>query len=166
MSSISGFLSVFKGGARPNRYRVTVPLIGGNLDLFCKAASFPGTNIGTCEVPYMGRIVKVAGDRTFDEWTITVINDIDFTERKDVCAWGARLNSHDGNVSSGPGTEFTDIHVQQMSRQGKDGPSATLHYAFPVSIGEITLGWDQNDQVEEYEITFAYNYWTGQGAEG
>ncbi len=164
MSSISGFIGNFSGGARPNRYKVTLSKAGDKLDLFCKAASLPGTNIGTCEVPYMGRIVKVAGDRTFDDWTITVINDIGFAERIKSCEWNADINLHNGNTGSGGLDYFDSATVIQLGRDGAELATVTIMYVFPISVGEITLGWDQNDQVEEYELTLAYNYWTGTGA--
>ena len=163
--AITEFTSVFGGGARPNRYKITIPQLGSTLEFFAKASSLPGSTLGKCEVPYMGRIVNVSGDRTFDDWTITVINDISFDVRTQALTWMANLqNQRIANSGpDAPSAYYRTAIVEQLSRSNTPIATITIYDMFPISVGEITLGYDQNDQVEEYDITFAYNYWTGTG---
>lgn len=164
--SISEFTSNFYGGARSNRYRITIPQLGGTLEFLAKASNLPGSNVAAVDVPYMGRIVKVAGDRTFDDWTISVFNDIDFDIRNKALEWMSVLeNTHQANT--GPDVMqayYREITVEQLNRVNTPIQTVIIHDAFPTAIGEITLGFDQNDQIEEFDITFTYNYWTSEGA--
>ncbi len=163
--TITEFTSIFGGGARPNRYKITVPQLGSTLEFFAKAANLPGSTMGKCEVPYMGRIVNVSGDRTFDDWTITVVNDITFEIRVAALAWmSAAQNLHIDNAGpDDPAAYYRTGIVEQLNRQNAPIETITIFDMFPIAVGEITLGFDQNDQVEEYDITFAYNYWVGTG---
>lgn len=163
--SITEFTSIFQGGARSNRYKITIPQLGNSIEFFAKAANLPGSTMGKCEVPYMGRIINVSGDRTFDDWTITVINDMTFEIRTQALAWMAGLqNFHIENAGPDqPSAYYRTGIVEQLNRQNQPIQTVTIYDMFPISVGEITLGFDQNDQVEEFDITFAYNYWQGGG---
>ena len=157
-------------GQRPNLFRVTMPTKGSifngtNLDLFAKATSIPGATIGTIIVPYFGREVKMAGNRTFPEWTITVINDETFAVRSQFENWMDYINTHASNTrkaGSGQGAYTNTAKVEQFS---KSGPSTAItavysfHNIFPTDLSEITLDWGDNDVVEEYTVTFSYDYW-------
>ncbi len=163
--AITEFTSIFQGGARPNRYKITISQLGNTLQFFAKAANLPGSTVGKAEVPYMGRIVNVSGDRTFDDWTITVVNDIDFGVRSQALSWLAALqNSHIANSGpDSPQAYYRTALVEQLGRANQVIATITIFDIYPTSVGEITLGFDQNDSIEEYDITFAYNYWTGTG---
>lgn len=165
--SITEFTSIFQGGARSNRYRITIPQLGDNLQFLAKAANLPGSNVAAVDVPYMGRIVKVAGDRTFDDWTISVFNDVDFKIRNSALMWLSALeNSHVANAGPDmPMVYYREVTVEQLNRNNNVIQTIIIHDAFPTAVGEITLGFDQNDQIEEFDITFAYNFWTGDSVE-
>lgn len=164
--SITEFTSIFQGGARSNRYKITIPQLGNSIEFFAKAANLPGSTMGKCEVPYMGRIINVSGDRTFDDWTITVINDMTFDIRTQALNWMSGMqNLHIDNAGpDAPSAYYRTGIVEQLGRMNQVIEAITIFDMFPIAVGEITLGFDQNDQVEEYDITFAYNYWVGSGA--
>ena len=157
-------------GQRPNLFEVTIPKTanlfdGSDLKLFAKATSIPGGTIGTVIVPYFGREVKMAGNRTFPEWTITVINDETFAVRSQFENWMDYINTHASNTrkaGSGQGAYTNTAKVEQFS---KSGPSTAItavysfHNIFPTDLSEITLDWGDNDVVEEYTVTFSYDYW-------
>jgi hypothetical protein len=160
-------------GSRANLFEVTLTNVeagaafnGTDLKLFAKGTSIPGATIGTVIVPYFGREIKLAGNRTFPEWTITVLNDENFTIRSQFEKWMDGINSHGGNTrgtqaSGTPSLSYTSTGtVNQFS---KGGGTATASYSFinlfPTDLSEITLDWGDNDTIEEYTVTFAYDYW-------
>lgn len=170
---VSDFLANFTGGgARPNLYRVEMTFppalgLGGDaatkLGFTCKAASIPASTLGVAPVPFMGRTVKLAGDKEWDDWSITVINDTDFVVRDAFEVWIDRINGHESNVAiaglSNPRNYFAEATVYQMGREGEDLKKYRITGMWPNNLGEITLGYDQNDQVEEYTVSFAINEW-------
>lgn len=162
-------------GARPNLFEVQIPALtnywventSGDFRFFCRAASLPGSTIGVVTVPYFGREVKLAGNRTFADWTVTVINDESFAYRSAFENWMNTINSHEENYrfdNSGYALADSAI-VNQLSKTGdEDAPTIQRQYEFknlfPIDISEITLDWGDNDSVEEFTVTFAYDYWT------
>jgi hypothetical protein len=160
-------------GARPNLFQVTMSAQNGNfgsdsISFFCRAAAIPGTTLGVVNVPYFGREIKLAGNRTFADWTITVINDEDFSYRSFFEAWMEKINTHVGNSRDTGMTgvnqyvNTSGVKVQQMSKSGATTAlrTYTLHNAFPNDISDITLDWGDNDSIEEFTVTFAYDYWS------
>ena len=140
---------------------MTIAALTNKFSFLCKAAQLPGSTIGTVEVPYMGRMLKVAGNRTFPEWSVTVLNDEDFLIRNILEEWMAQINSHKGNVATALSVDYTfDAFVSQMGKQGD--PLKTYQFVgmFPTDIAPIELDWGTNDSVEEYQVTFQYQYWT------
>jgi hypothetical protein len=170
---IDRFKSNFKtGGARPNLFRVMVDLSAGQgggdkLTFTCRAASLPAATLGTIEVPYFGRKVKVAGDRTFAEWTITVLNDEDFVVRRSFELWNNRINSHNANVRAsgvyniegGSGAYKKNADIFHYDKKGNTIAQYRLLGSYPSEIGAIELAWDTNDTIEEYTVTLQYDYW-------
>lgn len=149
-------------GARPNLFEVRIPDLSEDFSLMCKAAQIPGATIGTVEVPYFGRAVKLAGNRTFADWTITVINDEDYSIRHAFTEWMARINGHETNVAGGLANDyFADVEVIQYGKDGDAKQSFKLIGAFPTDLSAIELDWGSNDAIEEYQVTFAYQYWEG-----
>ena len=164
-------------GARPNLFKVlmTAPPIdsslspGTDLEYFVRATSIPGSTIGTVSVPYMGREIKLAGNRTFADWTVTVINDEDFSYRGLFERWMDNINLHQNNYRMGNGSSlsYTDSAgtlVQQLTKTGTPTSVKVIrqyrfYNLFPIDISEITLDWGDNDSVEEFTVTFAYDYW-------
>jgi hypothetical protein len=171
--SINSFIANFQGGgARPNRYEVilTFPALVANpfattkASYTCKAASIPSSNMGAVDVPYMGRSVKVAGDKTFDDWNVTIINDTDFSVRDTFEQWVDRILGHERNASANgwenPSNYYANAVVRQLGRENQVLKEYAVEGIFPTQVGDIQLGYDQNDQIEEFQVTFAVNYWT------
>jgi len=174
--NVSSFRSAMAlDGARPNLFEVQIPGLAnyyfentsGDFKFFCRAASIPGSTIGVVTVPYFGREVKLAGNRTFADWTVTVINDESFAYRSAFEHWMENINAHEENYRedhSGYALADSAI-VNQLSKIGSSSaPFIQRQYEFknlfPIDISEITLDWGDNDSVEEFTVTFAYDYWT------
>ena len=160
------------GGSRPNLFScqfTSAPaglsnLTQTNFTFLCKIATIPPSTLGVVEVPYFGRMVKVPGNRTFDNLSITVINDEGMAIREDFEAWMGEFNSHQLNASSfstansGMGTFKITHNNREMSSSGD--LSWTFTNVFPVALGEIGLDWGSNDTIEEFTVDLAYDYWT------
>ena len=155
------------GGAKASLFQVSITNpINGVADLktpfMVQAAQIPAATLGVIEVPYFGRKVKIAGDRTFAEWTVTVINDEDFLIRNAMENWMAEINTHQGNINA-----KSDYKSQaQITQYGKAG-NALREYnfngLFPTNIGEITMDWNTTDEIETFEVTFQYDWWNVSG---
>jgi hypothetical protein len=164
------------GGARPSLFEVELsfplgarPVPNGGRFLI-KAAQLPASTVDSIDVPYFGRKVKVVGDRTFADWTVTVMNDEDFNIREALEEWSNELNQLEGNRQTLPagltGASYkANMVVRQFSKVQESGvdPTATRAYtfvgAFPTSIDAISLDWDRTNTIEEFDVTFAYDYW-------
>ena len=157
-------------GARPNLFKVMLFGASGyfsadaDQEFFIRATSIPGTTIGTVIVPYFGREVKFAGNRTFPDWTVTVINDETFKVRSSLEEWMDNINQHRLN-SRKPASVTGYYGTALVSQLGKSGSSTTdlrmyqFNQIFPTDMSEITLDWGDNDSVEEFTVTFSYDYW-------
>ena len=170
---VSSFRGKLTGdGARPNLFEVSIPntsdssFWSGNADFafFCRASQIPGMTIGSVPVNYFGRQVKLAGNKTYADWTVTVINDENFAHRSQFEAWMNGINSASGNVRAGSGgaSDYTQTcKVTQLSKTGGSGVRFySLHYAFPTDLSPITLDWGDNDTIEEYTVTFSFDYFS------
>ena len=170
MATIDEFKSQLTGGgARANQFEVwiTDPLglgIGlnrGRTSLLVRAASLPGMTLGEIAVPFRGRTIYLAGDRTFDEvWTTTFLNDTDFSIRNAMERWSNAINDLvDGRGVSNPKDYQTDLTVKQLDRSG-DPPEGLKSYIFrnawPTAISAIDLTSDTADAIEEFEVTWRY----------
>ena len=162
------------GGARSNLFEVNITLpdgVLGNLDVdadmrfMIKAAEIPASNIGNIPVPFRGRVLPVAGDRTFDPWTVTIIND-DFQIRDTMEKWSAFINDMVlANGSVDPASYQRNGIVKQLSRAtGTEAIPVLRQYNFtgiyPNTISSIPLDYGATDQIEEFQVTFNYLYWT------
>lgn len=160
-------------GARPNMFRILMsfPAIAGNgtnqqeFALVAKAGSKPSVDVGTIRLNYQGREVKFPGDRTFSDWTCQVINDETFNVHDSFVRWSDALNGFGTNVRSGrvntTDDYSVDIVIQQFAKNDDINPikSWTLVGAYPSSVGSIELNWDSKDSIEEFSVTFQYQYW-------
>jgi len=174
------------GGARASLFEVFLTLPAGIAEpnaeyqfrFVCKAASIPASTLGTVEVPYFGRKVKMAGNRTFDNWTVTIMNDEDFLVRNAFEKWSSFINSHKNNLrdsstifENGLGSYRTKATVYHHAKTGifaggttsGDAAIPTREYTFvnifPVSVSNIDLAWETTDAIEEFTVEFAYDYW-------
>ena len=162
-----------KGGARSNLFEVEIKDIpGGGEDVqdevrfLVKAAEIPASNIGNIPVPFRGRVLPVAGDRTFDPWTVTIINN-DFKIRDSMEKWSNFINDMVlANGSVDPESYQKSALVKQLSRDSASGdkPDILRQYNFigiyPNVISNIPLDYGATDQIEEFQVTFNYLYWT------
>ena len=159
------------GGARANMFEVNVNFpaaAGGDTELtnfMCRGAAIPAAVVEEVQVPFRGRILKFPGDRTFEDWTMTVYNDTNFTVRDGFESWMNSMNTHLGNIglvmdNAGYGTFLSDITVSQLNQSGSIVKRYTLRNAFPKNISEIALSYDQVNQIEEFTVTMSYDYWT------
>ena len=171
---ITAFRGNLQGdGARPNLFEVSLvfPAILGyananqKVAFMCKSASIPGSTVGTVLLQYFGREVKLAGNRTFAPWTVTILNDEDWVVRTGFEKWLNALNSHVGNQRlSGAGNSLgytVDASVKQYAKTGGDAV-ATYKFVglFPTDLSQIDLDWGSNDTIEEFTVTFDYQYWS------
>ena len=156
------------GGARTSLFEVQVtnlvyPGADNKFTFMCKASEIPEARLSTIEVPYFGRKINLAGDRTYDAWQVTVINDEDFLIRGALENWLNAINSHQGNVRSAsaasPSSYTTEATVNQYSKTGNIIKSYKFVGMFPVDISPIDLDWGSNDTIEEFQVTFAFQYW-------
>ena len=161
-ANIHDFKQSFKGGVRPNLFRCNITHAVGipQLEFLCKAAQIPSSVIGNIDVPFRGRQLKVPGDRTFADWTVTVLNDPQFAIRAAFEEWSARITHHAVNVSTLTHNNiYGQATVVQLDRNGGNLRSYRVEDIYPTEIAAIDLGMDTNDTVEEYAITFAVNNW-------
>ncbi len=175
-SNVSSFLSRVSQGVRPNMFQVDIQFpdsIGADSDLasfMCKSAALPASNVGVIEVPFRGRTVKIAGDRTFDNWSATFINDKDFKARSYFEKWLNEINTHQANTANiiDPTQYGRTVVIKQLEKDSSTGGdelrSYKLWYAFPTSASAIDLAYDSNDQIEEFSVEFQYSYWTVGGS--
>ena len=159
-------------GARPNLFSVSLNFptsvtngttAASKTTFMARAAQLPGSTVGTVEVPYFGRNLKFAGNRTFTDWTLTIINDEDFAIRNSLENWLNLINSHAGNVRSAnastPSGYSVDAQVTQYGKAGEAIKSYSFVGLFPVDLAAIDLDWGTNDSIEEYAATFAFQWW-------
>ena len=169
--------------ARPNLFQVDLAFPSGiinnaslvNLGKFTvRAANLPSSQIGVIEVPFRGRVLKIAGDRTFEPWTITVQNDSNFALRNAFELWASSIQSYNENFTSAAGLGdqddstgyFADMSVHQLARDIKDGEkpkvlkSYKFYNVFPSNIAAIDLAFGNNDAIEEFTVELQTQYWT------
>lgn len=130
--------------------------------LLVKAANIPASTVGVVEVPYRGRTLKIAGDRTFEPWTVTILNDADFAIRAKLEAWSTRIQALQQNKQEydSPADYQTNAIVRQYDRQGTQTRAYQFQGIWPSNISAIDLAWDSNDTAEEYTVEFQVQYWT------
>jgi len=181
--NVGEFKSNFDGGSRSNRFLIQGD-IGGNGDvnsIVVKAGSVPAVTLGILRVPFRGRVVKIPGDRTYEEWTFTVMDGFTPGSGKPATemhskflSWNAEFNEHEANVPGpnfGKGevvdlnsaTLFTDWSVVMLGLDGSEGRKINLHKCWPVVVSEIALSYDNADTISEYTVTMAYDYISGDG---
>jgi len=164
MSNISNFAKNFNGGVRPNQFNVSVfaPAVGAaNLDFLGKATSIPASVIGNVDVPYRGRQLKVPGDRTFEDWTVTVFNDPTWENRSFFERWMDRIQDNTNPIRTGSALSvYGNGIVDQLDRTGQIIATYYVQDMYPTNLAAVDLDWGTNDSVEEFQVTFAINNWT------
>jgi|TARA_R110002074_G_scaffold180896_1_gene345243 hypothetical protein len=168
--NVNTFRSSFRdGGARPNLFSVQLNTPAGILPVESggafevKAAQLPSSTLPSVDVPYFGRQIRVAGNRTFDAWTVTVMNKENFSLRNAMENWMASINSHVTNQGVQRLSSYKqDASVYHYGKTGDGAPISTYKFEglFPTEVSTIELGWDTNDSIEEFTVTFAFDWWT------
>lgn len=158
-------------GARPNLFEVTMPFPGfaapgsavQKLTFMCKSAQLPGSTVNAITTNYFGRELKFSGNRTFADWSITIINDEDFVIRNAFERWMAGLNSHLPNLRSGaalaPVQYQVDGFVTQFGKRGDAIKQYKFIGLFPTDVAAIDVDWGSNDTIEEFSVNLSYQWW-------
>ena len=168
MPNINEFKSRLRGGgARANQFKVTLPFpgyasVGGetsDLAFLCSATALPGQTVGQVAIPFRGRILNIAGDRTFEPWTITVLNDTDFKLYRAFERWMNGINNMTDNEGiANPADYQVDGFVDQLDRNGTTLKSYTYRGLYPEVLANIPLNYATNDTIESFDVTFRYQY--------
>jgi hypothetical protein len=126
----------------------------------CKAASLPASTIGPIMVPFRGRQLQIAGDRTFEAWNITVINDTDFNVRDSFEQWMNGINQHEENTGlTQPSSYMADMIVEQLDKDGTVKKKYDIRGTFPTSLGAIEVSYDTENTIEEFTVELQVQYW-------
>ena len=157
-------------GARPSLFDVTINIpstIGASnpvgvtqkLQFTVRAASLPPATLEAVEIPYFGRKIKVAGDRTFPDWTVTVMNDEDFIVRQTLELWSNAINSLVSNLRL---TEdyTSQATVRSYAKRGSVISSYDFVALFPKDVGQMQVDWEDTNRIQTFDVTFAYTLWT------
>ena len=154
------------GGARPSLFQCIIsnpvnPVADLKLPFLCKAAQLPSSELGLIEVPYFGRKLKMAGDRVFAPWTVTIINDEDFAIRNAMENWNNYINLYQTNRtalgSGAPGLYKSQATVTQFGKAGEILRTYQFNGIFPQVISPIELAWADTDVIEEFQVSFQYD---------
>lgn len=163
------------GGARSSLFQVKYtnpvdPNGDKKLPFMARAATLPSSILGSIEVPYFGRTTKVAGQRVYQDWLVTIINDEDFIVRQAMETWQNALNGHESNLRDSnfvaPETYKADATVTQYSKDGKELRTYKFVGMFPTDISPIQLDWGNTDVIEEFQVNFRFDYFTVSGQTG
>ena len=158
--TISDFAAQFQGGVRANLFRVSItgPEDFSNIEFLCKGAGIPASTIGVIAVPYRGRQLQVPGDRTFEPWTVTILNDPSWRYRAAFEKWSDKITGNSANISALRGNAVygtgTVLHLDRSERVIRRYVMTDI---FPSSVSTIELTSDANDAVEEYTVEFQVN---------
>lgn len=178
------------GGARPNLFECELYFPAGvvqtsatdfdeKIRFLVKAASLPASNLGVIDIPFRGRNLKIAGDRTFDPWTITVINDADFDIRTSFERWMNLINKHEDNAGKVNPTDYQqDVYVRQFGRASTTGSVPTtasqlpvlkeykFYGVFPTMVSDIILSYESSDTIEEFTVDLQVQWWDALDSSG
>lgn len=170
MSSILNFKAALtQGGARPNQFRVELNFPGfvsngaaaaRKGEFLCSSASIPGSVIDVAPLYYRGRMVKLAGERSFNNWGISIINDNDFALHKAFTDWSKYVNDPKENTGlTNPNLYTADMSVHHLDRNGNTVKTYKFVDAWPVSVSDINLDFGDNNTIETFQVELAYGWW-------
>jgi hypothetical protein len=177
--NVSDFRSrLSRDGARPSLFSVNISsprgitslLDADKLSFLCKASSLPASTVGEKVISYFGHDVHFAGNRTFEDWTVTVYNDEDFSIRNSFESWMNAIDKHSGagrdGIGVSPSEYVTDATVTQYGKQGDTLKEYKFKNLWPSSIAAITVDWDTKDDIETFDVTFKYDWYDAVKAGG
>ncbi len=163
------------GGARPTLFKVIVTPPAGILEIsgdlarfefMATATAIPASDVGLIQVPYFGRKYKIAGDRQFAPWSVNVMNDEDFAIRDAMERWNYKINSYEGNKNLAGASPLDYKAVADVIQYSKEGTPVRIYSfngIYPESVSQIGLDWNSNDTIEEFSVTFQYDYFEVNG---
>lgn len=159
---LTEILNAFESGdfARTNLFQVEIPHLGSTFKMKCKAATLPAATVEKIPVGYMNRKINVAGDRTYDDWSVTVYNDQAHETRQAIVDWNAQTHGM-GDAITGdiPANYKKPAIVRQLDRNGNVTKEYQITGMFPIIVGEVALDWDDNNAIEMFEVVFALDWW-------
>lgn len=162
--TLNEFKAKVHDAARPNRFLLLFAAPNGGADsetlsYLTKGAQIPGRTVGDVELNWQGMKAKIAGDPTFDDFTVTMIGDYDFKARNTIDAWIKYIADQLSNERTHQGEYKVDAIVQQLGRKGEVLAEWKLIGFYPKTMDQIDLSMENNDQVEEFGVTFSYDYY-------
>lgn len=149
------------GGYRPSLFEVQISYLGQDFSFLCQASQVPAMTMGVVEVPYFGRKIKVAGDRTYADWSTTVMIEEDFTSRAELENWNLKINEPIANIRD---PEFIAENYKQTanvilySKNGVPVRTYTLEGCWPSEVGTVELDWNTTDTIGTYTVTWSFDY--------
>ncbi len=161
MASIDQFKAqLLGGGPRANRFRVFIPRTGSKIEFLCQSAQIPPATFGVVEQQFRGHVLKLAGDRTFEPWTVTIINDVEFSARNQLEDWQTDIQQLD----SGEGATSTDYllsraFVEQLHKDDSVLARYEFFNMFPSNIAGIDLSYETVDALETFTVEFQFSHW-------
>lgn len=161
MATIDQFKAqLIGGGPRANRFKIFIPRAGAKIEFLASAGQIPAATIGLVEQPFRGHVLKLAGDRTFEPWTVTIINDIEFSSRSALELWQQDIQELDG----GNGATTTDYmlsraFVEQLHKDDSVLARYEFFNMFPTNIGPIELNYETTDSLETFDVEFQFSHW-------
>jgi len=154
-------------GARPTLFSIEINDVpsgtdlGGGMDkikFMCRASNLPPAIVDSVPVGYFGRDIKVSGDATYPDWNVSVINDEDFAVRDLMERWSRYMNSPVENLRQDINYKMSAV-ITQYGKDGNELRSYEMVGIFPTNVGTIELSWDNKNQIETFDVTFAYDWW-------
>lgn len=173
MANIDDFkANLAGGGARPNQFRVTITPPSGiatglnvrNASFLAKSSNLPGQTLGEIAVPFRGRNIYVTGDREFETWTTTFMNDTDFNIRNAIERWMNGINDLANNTGVINSADYqSDLTIEQLDRDDTTLKTYIFRNAYPLSVSAIEVAYETTNAIEEFEVTWRYQHFEASG---
>ena len=173
MANIDDFkANLAGGGARPNQFRVTITPPSGiatglnvrNASFLAKSSNLPGQTLGEIAVPFRGRNIYVTGDREFETWTTTFMNDTDFNIRNAIERWMNGINDLANNTGVINSADYqSDLTIEQLDRDDTTLKTYIFRNAYPLTLGQIDVAYETTNAIEEFEVTWRYQHFEASG---
>lgn len=158
--SIDAFKAAFQYGVRPNLYKMEIFGLPEKLRYLCKATQLPGKTIGIVEVPYLNQKAKYAGDATFEDLTVTILLDNDFSVRNELETWMEQIRANASIDGAEPSIYQQTGSVIQLDNKNTEIAQYDYIGIWPNSLAPLDLAFETADTIAEYTVTFSYDYWT------
>ena len=161
MATIDQFKAqLIGGGPRANRFRVFIPRAGEKIEFLCTAAQIPAASLSTVNVPFRGQVLKLAGDRTFEPWSVTIMNDVEFSSRTALEAWQEDIQGF-GTSDGALNTDYllSRAFVEQLHKDDSVLARYEFFNMFPSVIAGIDLSSEEATAIETFQATFEFSHW-------